>query len=326
MDGYSYLHNLRILDQATYSERSGRPYLTCDGYRLETPIFDNITPCITRRIFSILKEMVIRMKECQKKNPWLFHISQMKEETPESIKIRKIFVWAGIDTSKTGAINFIGLYQRAPRVPNDLEKLTGFELSKQLALRNEKIWGDFELKCSQEDFLLCLRSSPEVKYLQIFRAYIVAAAWPYGIESYRALKEFIPDIDKTTLLLMLIYKNGKRLGAQKDNPDLLAFCEEWQKLQPTRDPEVTEHALSIYQGVTHIDIEKRVAGCIKNDNGFMECFCAIFSMGNYKEGEVVYRSLGKMSRPALVEAPILYEDQFWLSLVQLRSIPNKIHL
>ena len=262
----------------------------------------------------------------EKKIPGFFIFPRLKRRPLSQQKSGRFSFGLGSIHPKRGAINFIGLYQRPPRVPNDMEKLTGFELSKQLALRNEKIWGEFELKCSQEDFLLCLRSSPEVKYLQIFRAYIVAAAWPYGIESYRTLKEFIPDIDKTTLLLMLIYKNGKRLGAQKDNPDLLAFSEEWQKLQPTRDPEVTEHALSIYHGVTHIDIEKRVVGCIKNDNGFMECFCAIFSMGNYKEGDVVYRSLGKMSRPALVEALLLYEDQFWLSLVQLRSIPNKIHL
>jgi hypothetical protein len=190
------------------------------------------------------------------------------------------------------------------------------------------------LRCKAKDFFLSLRDSPALKYDQISYAFYVAASVPRGIHNYRILEKYLGEYDKTTLLFFLIYKSGKKLSdaldidiltcsseGRKKIADLFALSDEWLKLQPAKDPAVNEKDLVRFQDVTHVDFENCVVGSLKSSQGFIsqETFCAIYSFGNYYQpGDVVHRSFGKMDQN-LIEAQILYEEKWWLSVVDKKE-------
>ncbi len=332
MDAYTYIHNLKTLNAASFNEEKGYLDLHFDGNRLESPIGIR-GPAITVRIKKILLEMTTELSEMEKKQPFLFQISETKFDTPESIKIRKIFQWAGDFGDQINPL--IGLYQRPQVVPTHLNTYSGFFLTEKLAQRNALTWKSMNSRCLGVDLCTALRSCKTFENSFIFEAYYVVSCIPNGLSSYRAFKSYLSEVDKTVFLCFLIYKNGGNLlftqGLAKrflctEGPkeyrkkiiELYIFSEELQILNQKKNFSFVEKELALLnKNNIRIDYKNRVVGYLKKGGKALKSvkFESACGFGKHKPGDIVDSSFMRdLDDEFLVHPSLFYQESYWASI------------
>lgn len=326
IDFDAYLHNLRILDKADYDPRSGRPFLT-------EPLLPVYKEKTTETAQKIILEMAENRRALSEEKPFLFHITDVpKEETPQTKKIRAIFIWAGANRLNE-LEDLFNLFKRPRTVPTEFKELTGFHLTEQLALANEVCWCTFKLNCLAKDFFLTLKVNPLNENIQICKAYYVAASIPLGVESYLKFSSFLPEVDKTEIKRFLIYKNGAHLKSQmNDTPlkspnerkslaELFFFADEWEK-NPGNPKNLTLQDLNgkdIWLDHDAREVGKLVALRSQQLNLPYEEFLPLSRLNQCTRQS----SLGKLDRKGLEKGPKLLIES-WPLFVEKKKALKKL--